>query len=243
MQFVRFLKEKVIYILVNLLIFLIGYIFIKAGIDKNSNDKIGAVFISIGTSLIAAGVVAVLDLWKNLSITNIFYRINNVLYLAGIEYYYDKRDLDKYDDLMKNMKENLDICGYSLVAFFDSYSDLLIKKINDNCNLHVRILLVDPDSEFSKNRATQEGHESNDFKNKIQRMKNKFSDIENVQMKKISSPLSTMIFRIDDVMFIGPHFYKKTSKSTITYELNNKGKLFAEYQNEFERMWSDSSIC
>jgi hypothetical protein len=49
-----------------------------------------------------------------------------------------------------------------------------------------------------------------------------------------------MIYKIDDVMFIGPHFYKKKSKSTLTIEISEGQWLFNEYQNEFNRMWEDA---
>ena len=62
------------------------------------------------------------------------------------------------------------------------------------------------------------------------RLKNKFGGIENIKLKQIDSPLTTMIFRIDDTMFIGPHFHKKPSKSTVTLELDKNGWMFEEYE-------------
>ncbi len=67
-----------------------------------------------------------------------------------------------------------------------------------------------------------------------------FKGIDNIKIKKISTPLTTMIYRIDDILFIGPHFYKKSSKSTVTYEINKQGWIFNEYLEEFERLWKDA---
>ena len=48
-----------------------------------------------------------------------------------------------------------------------------------------------------------------------------------------------MIYRIDNVMYVGPYFYKKSSKSTNTIRLRSDGWLFREYQSEFDNMWYD----
>lgn len=46
-----------------------------------------------------------------------------------------------------------------------------------------------------------------------------------------------MIYRIDDVMYVGPYFYKMNSKATNTFKLKKKGWLFEKYQEEFNNMW------
>lgn len=63
------------------------------------------------------------------------------------------------------------------------------------------------------------------------------SFVDSVQMKLLASPLTTMIFRVDDKMFVGPHFYRKPSKATVTLELDKSGWFFGEYDREFSRLW------
>lgn len=46
-----------------------------------------------------------------------------------------------------------------------------------------------------------------------------------------------MIYRIDDVMYVGPYFYKMNSKATNTFKLKKKGGVFEKYQEEFNNMW------
>ncbi|MBL7095586.1 hypothetical protein ISS22_16655 [candidate division KSB1 bacterium] len=243
MKLLKLFIEKSLYLSINLLIFLAGYIFILKGYSNESQEfsKKGAILISIGTSLIAAGIVVFLDLWKEISKDRIFDKIKSLIIQGGLNKVYPKRDLDKYDDLMFNLKNNLDITGYSLVAFYDSYCELLITKVVKHNLLKIRILVVDPDSEFSKHRAVIEGNMPDIYKNNINRMIEKFSKYSNIQIKIISSPLTTMIFRIDNTIFVGPHFYKKSSKSTLTFEINKNGWIFDEYMYEFERMWEDAS--
>jgi len=50
-----------------------------------------------------------------------------------------------------------------------------------------------------------------------------------------------MIYRIDDIIFIGPHLYKRGSTTTVTLEIDNRGWLFREYEKEFEKLWTDAT--
>ncbi len=195
------------------------------------------ILISLGTSFIASCVVILLDLWKQFSDSQILESTINVIHQAGIVKVYRKRDLDKYDSLMAGFKTELNICGYSLNAFFDSYRDLLIEKSKNIPGIKIKILIVDPQSVFSSNRAESEGNAPNAYIASLERLRKAFADYSNIEIRKIPTPLSSMIFRIDDTIFVGPHFYQTLSKSTITYELCPKGFLFEQYLEEFNRMW------
>jgi len=229
LRIIKLLLEKTVYLLINALIFFLAFFFIIKGYSRNTPAHRDAIYLSIGTSLVAAGVITLLDL------------VNNVIFDCGINHVFQKRDLDKYDSLMKKLSRNLDITGYSLNAFYESYADLIIKKIKSDHSIKIRILVVNPDSLFAKHRAELEDKNYESIKNSIDRIKTKFACFDNVELRKIDSPLTTMIFKIDTVMFIGPHFHKKPSKSTITLELNKDGWLYIEYQNEFKRLWRDST--
>jgi hypothetical protein len=238
MEILKYLINKKLYLLINIIILLIGYYCIDKGNSMIKSDASSSnIYVSIGTSLIAAGIVIFLDLWKKLSINKITEKIKNIINESGIQWVSKKRDLDKYDVLVENLKDSLDICGYSLGGFFDSFSDTIKSKDN----IKVRVLFVDPDSDAAKQRAEIEGKSVVLFKEKFETFKKHFKDVDSVVIKKINIPLSTMIYRIDDVMFIGPHFYKKQSKSTLTIELAKSKWLFDEYQQEFNRMWDDAS--
>ena len=241
MKILRFFRDQIVYLLVDIVIFLLAFVFIFRGYNPNNTAQKNAVYLSIGTSLIAAGIVALLELWKDLSRNKMLERINNIILEAGVDYIFRKRDIDKYDHLMQNLNNNLDITGYSLNGFYESYADLLMERINKVPWISVRMLVVNPDSEFSKHRAALEGKKPASVKDSINRMKQKFGKCKNIKLKQIDSPLTTMIFRIDDAMFVGPHFYKKPSKSTLTIELDKNGWLYEEYEKEFEKLWGDAT--
>ena len=100
--------------------------------------------------------------------------------------------------------------------------------------------MIDPDSEYSKERERIEKEPEGTYKNSVQKLHDSFAKYEFVKVKTISTQLSTVIYRIDDVMFIGPQLYKFSSSATVTYELEKAGWLFKLYENEFEKMWKDA---
>ena len=217
-------KYILFYFFVNIIIFCVGYILILKGCRQDNNAQVNVVYISIGTSLIASGIVMFLELFREILKGQLFKSIYNIIFEGGLEFLYEKRDLDKYDSLMKNINKKLDITGYTLNAFYESYSDLIIEKVKANPNIIIRILVVNPDSEFSKNRAKLENRKHESFKDSVERLKSSFHGYTNIKLRQIDSPLSTMIFRIDDIIFAGPHLHKKTRKSSLT-RLNKKGSL------------------
>jgi hypothetical protein len=241
MKILKFFRDQIIYLLGDIVLFLLAFLFIYKGYNPKNTDQRNAVYLAIGTSLIAAGIVALLELWKDLSRNKMLERINNVILDGGINFVFPKRDLDKYDLLMKNFNNKLDIVGYSLNAFYESYADLLVEKTQETPSMIVRMLLVNPESDASKHRAEMEGKSSKSVEDSVNRLKQKFNDAKNIEIRQINSPLTTMIFRIDETMFVGPHFYKKPSKSTLTLELDKDGWLYQEYEKEFEKLWQDAS--
>ncbi len=240
-KILKFFRGQIVYLLINLVIFLFAFLFIFIGYNPDNTDRKNAIYLAIGTSLIAAGIVGIFEFWKELSKNKMLEKINTVILEGGLDYIFPKRDLDKYDYLMRNLSSKLDITGYSLNAFYESYVDLIVEKVRQIPSINIRILVVSPESEFSKHRATLEGKNYESVKNSIDRLKKKFSSFENINIKQINTPLTTMIFKIDNVMFVGPHFYKKPSKSTLTIELNRDGWLYEEFEKEFEKLWRDGT--
>ena len=168
-------------------------------------------------------------------------QVLRVLVDAGIRDVYPKRDLDRYDLQMERAQHVIDVAGYTLNAWYESYADLVEQKSHENSELRIRILLVKPDSIFSIHRAKLEGKSEASVKDSFERIKGKFAACSNVEIRMIDSWLTTMFFRIDENMYVGPHFYGKPSKGTLTLELESSGWLFREFEAEFNRMWNENS--
>ena len=242
MKILRYMLEKQrFYLGTTALVFLFGVIFVFWGIDVREDIIKNTILVSVGTSLIAGGIVAILDLFSNVGREQVYRNIDNIILNAGVESTYNKRDLDEYDLLIESAQKSIDVMGYSLRGFYQSYKDILLKKIEQNREFKIRILLVDPDSMSSKWRENNEdGKYKGVYKESLEVLKLGFAGRVNIEIRVIDIPLGHMIYRIDDVMYVGPYFYEKNSKSTNTIRLNKEGWLFKEYQYEFDSMWTDS---
>ena len=157
MKILRYMLEKQrFYLGTTALVFLFGVIFVFWGIDVREDIIKNTILVSVGTSLIAGGIVAILDLFSNVGREQVYRNIDNIILNAGVESTYNKRDLDEYDLLIESAQKSIDVMGYSLRGFYQSYKDILLKKIEQNREFKIRILLVDPDSMSSKWRENNE---------------------------------------------------------------------------------------
>ena len=153
--------------------------------------------------------------------------------------------METYKNMMENARKNIDVLGYSLERFSENNRDSFEKYKNENIEIKIRILVVDPNSEYSKKRENDEGDISGTHKIRIEELREFLSKYDFVELRKISTPPSSMIFRIDDNMFVGPYLYKLGSANTETFQLKKTGKLSKLYEAEFEKMWKDGEkfVC
>lgn len=229
------------YFLTNIIIGLVGVIVVTMSVLLNDKVSGKTIFLSIGTSIIAASIVAFLDMLREEGVRGYDEKINDIIIIGGLENIYKRRDLDEYNDLIYNAKKSIDITGYSLRGFYESNKDIILKKCNENKNFLVRIILVDPKSQFSISRDIEENEQGSQlffetFNNLIRWSKK----TDNIQIKLINAPLSNMIYRIDDVMYTGPYFYRTSSKETYTNRLNYNGWLYKAYQENFNKLWDEA---
>src|SRR5262249_40245797 len=142
-------------------------------------------------------------------------------------------------DLMSKASSAIDVCGYSLRNFFDSFRDRLTEEATRNPLFRARLLIVDPSTDCSKTRERAEGLAKKTFETAARRIVETFSTIPNVEVRFLRDHLTTMVFRIDDVMFVGPQLTSLPSKANPTFEVvsHSGGWLFSAYKKEFEQLW------
>jgi hypothetical protein len=141
---------------------------------------------------------------------------------------------------MRSLSSRLDIAGYSLRAFNESFGDILAAKLQAEPRLRARLLLVDPASARSNERDRIEGvHAPQTFQKSVDSIIHRFGMALNVEIHLLDGDLTTMVFRIDNTMFVGPQFISKASRSTATFELQKAEEawLFEQFEQEFEAMW------
>lgn len=226
----------------NIIILLVGIVLLMGSMLCKENSNPNIIFLSIGTSVIAASIVAFLDMLRGEAVREVYDRVDEIIIEGGIDKIYHRRDLDEYKDLVHKAKKSIDITGYSLKGFYESNKDEILKKCLNNPDFLVRIILVNPNSNFSIERDVEENFGNPGmFKVTFDNLKNWSDKVSNIQIRLINSQLSDMIYRIDDYMYTGPYFYKKSSKETYTNKLNKKGWLFKAYQENFDEMWKDAT--
>lgn len=230
-------KKKLSYILINISALLLGVCGALGSFWFEGN--LALFLMSIGTALIAGALIAFLEIWRFASTNVIYAEIDDLVLDAGIERVYRKRDLDEYDALVKKA-QSIDITGYSLRAFSQSYQDIIINSLSKNENFLLRMIVVSPDSEFSKNKEELEhnGMCRDVFRSSCEDLFAAFKGIPRVEIRVIDCALSTMIYRIDDVMYVGPQFVKEASKASFTMRIKRGGWVFSEYQEEFNKLWA-----
>jgi len=196
----------------------------------------------IGTSLVASGIVIVLDIiYKN--IVEEHRESLDALLASGLEAIYNRRDLDKYHVLMASLSSRLDIAGYSLRNFYESFRQILLDRLHDHPSLQVRILVVDPGCTHSAAREKIERLVPGTFQKNIEQLKEALRDHPTVTIRTLQADLTTMVFRIDTTMFVGPQFQSAPSKSAVTLEIKEARDawLFRAYEREFDHLWSKAS--
>ena len=196
------------------------------------------VLASIGTSLVASGIVVLLDLVYRTIVDEEGTAIKSIL-SSGLVNLYNRRDIEKYHVLMTSVTSRLDISGYSLRSFYESFSQTLVEHLRKNPGLKARILVVDPASQSSRAREALEQHKEGTFAASIARFKGTFGASGNLSIRAIPADITTMVFRLDNTMFVGPQFLSSTSRATVTMEIRQSGDswLFRAYEAEFEQLW------
>ncbi|HKQ48593.1 MAG TPA: hypothetical protein VJZ71_11030 [Phycisphaerae bacterium] len=199
----------------------------------------GQVKPAIGTSLLASGFVGFLELVYRYVVREDTRR-TDAMTAAGLFSIFDHRDLDRYHTLMHERWQRLDILGYSLRNFYESFGQTLLDRAQADSKICVRILVVNPATAQSKAKEAAEGHAAGTFATAIEAMKVKYNKVANIEIRLLEEDFTTMVFRIDDVMFVGPQFQSLPSKATPTFEMQ-KGKnawLFHAYEREFDALWN-----
>lgn len=235
------LTKRKMHLEILILLFIVGLILLHICFGKTESFW-GALGIAFGTTFSAGSIVSFLDLIRNSSETISNSAINDIL-SSGILQINKHRDLEEYYDLIKRAR-SIDICGYSLRGFFQSHKDTILQ-LSKRDDFKLRIVFVNPESESSKNReCIEDGRHTGQFKESFISIVESLKCIHGVEIYTIDFALSTMIFRIDDTMYVGPHFIKEASKTSFTIKVDESGWAFQEFQNEFDAMVAKSKrIC
>lgn len=232
--------------LVNEIIAIIGIISIISSQFICTESEWRTILISIGCSLLASSIVTFLS-------SKYLIRISRVKYIIqhwGLEGIYETRQImnRKADEVLNQSENNLDIIAFGLRSFRDAKTNIVKEKVKRG--MKIRIITLDPSSEFVTQREKDEKEVSGQIKKTIQDLikwvddiKKESPDPENVSIKFYNSLPQNFYFRIDDHIFLGPYLYGKTSQQTISYEFKGNSIGYEYYKDYFDKLWNDPEFC
>ena len=131
------------------------------------DENLKTIFLSIGTSVIVLGIVSFLELLRAEQMDEKEKTNLKIIEEGGIENIFKRRDLEEYKEIVYNAKKSIDITGYSLRGFYESNKDIILEKCEKYKNFLVRIILVNPSSQFSENRDMEE-NEDGEVENELE---------------------------------------------------------------------------
>lgn len=232
--------------LINLLVTCLGIIFIVIGVlfSFTNNETIKTILISIGTSLIASAVVSFLasiyifkhkrekeitDIWRLISIKDNRSEMNIEVHRR-----------------LNNAENQLDIIGYGMKSFRESRDELIRSRLQKG--LKVRIITVDPNCNFLKQRDIDENKMEGSTANSINQLNDWVNKLNNeydksVEIRFCKTLPTEVYFRVDDYIYVGPYQCGKESQQTITMEYHSQGTGFQYYNSYFEKLWNDENFC
>lgn len=198
-------------------------------------------WISIGCSLIASGLVILLtaifvervqldplDGWRIKSIFATRAEIN-----VGCE------------TELKKAKHQVDIIAFGLHSFRTKQSEENILRLLKK-GVNFRILTMDPECDFVLQREKEE--EDSNIKNSIEKLVewanrlNEKSRQGKIIIKGYSSMTLDFYWRADGILYVGPYWYGYDSQQTVTYKFVMGGNGFRLYTEYFDRLWNNGSL-
>lgn len=227
-------------IIAGLLFILFGIAFVLADIFVIKTEK--AIWISIGCSLLASGIVVLIQA------VLVDAKQPNVAEEWGLEKIYSTRaEKNKDSDPKLNKaRHQLDVVAFGLKSFRSMHSkkvERLLKK-----GIDVRMLTMNPaeDNPFLKQRELEEGEPEGQIRKSIEALvtwANKLNAQSSSKGKIIVRGYKCMTldfyWRVDDEMYIGPYWYGIGSQQTITCKFKKGKRAFELYEDYFEKLWAD----
>ena len=204
------------------------------------------VLVSVGSTLIASSIVVFFSL-------NYFSRqeeTNDVTDRWGLRRLYETRTEmdDRCNEMLKKIKDELDITSFTLKRLIIRQGNLFKDKVNNG--LKVRILTMNPNSEFVKQREKEEKVGNDSIKVGIlslvawvEKVNQEISDDKKIQIKFYDSFPLEFCLRQDDCLFTGPFLYGMGGQVTITYEYSKNSQGYEYWKKYFNELWNDNQFC
>lgn len=164
------------------------------------------------------------------------------LWGTGIRRIHEERYIRRvYQEYQRVVSKNLDLLGMGLQHFYEDVvrDGQILRWVIEREQLHVRILLLDPQSAYCSARDREEGdHEGYIAEGSI-RLTEKILELNHprIGVGWYNVLPTTNIFRLDQILFVGPYLIGQRSRQTPTLELDIGGPLAQQYLRHFDDLW------
>lgn len=223
-----FFRSRRVFAIIFVIFVLIGSALIIFSTNANTQ--------AFGISLLAGAIISVATLWIEHIRSGEQVRSEELL-RSGILAVYERRDLvDEYDKYVKGCAK-IAVAGYTLTAFTESNEQYFRKRAQQGKPVDVRMLLVDPLSEWARAMEATEEKAPGSYAQAYEHILAKLRDIPGIELRLLRRPLPMMVYAIDQVVYTGPYPHRGASRMATTLKLGGGGWLYERQLREFQALW------
>ena len=237
MKIKQFIRKQSSYTVVQLLMTVAAVLCIFFGKDN-------AVILSIACSVLASAIVGLFTVFF------LFQEDENkeiVKHWGLTNIYRSRSEMNKDCDVdLNKAREHVDYVGFGFRSLRDTKDDDVRQKVSQGVKF--RFLVMDPESPFLKEREKEESCAPDEIRKSIKDLEKWVRNINEknrdnpVELKYYSSLPLDYYNRIDNVVYMGPYWYGKTSQHTVSYKFTADSEGFNLYTEYFEKLWKDSDL-
>lgn len=230
-------------IIVSCLLTIIGILLIL--FDIFYLKTVSSVFVNVGCSLIASGLV--------LFFTSVLIDYHQE-YLAWHEWKLEKifktraeKNSESDPKLESHRVKQLDGIAFGLSSFRSNRSEDVLLCMQSGMN--VRLLVMNPKSEFVKKREQEEGASEGSISQSIIKLVEWAKELNSqsrkgkIEIRFYDAMTLDFYWRMDDELYVGPYLFGVVSQQTITYKYIKGGKGFDLYSKYFEKLWNNKNFA
>lgn len=212
-------------------------------LESSTGQPWDTVWLSIGCSLIASGVVILIhDFFVERKTVSLLdeWKLERIFSTRA------EKNAESDPELTK-VKYCIDAVAFGLSSFRSKQSSKVETCLRKGVN--VRIITMHPDSTYLSIRDEEENKSQGSTKYSIEQLVEWADKLNNKNLKGkiIIKGYMTMTldfyWRIDNTVYVGPYWYGVDSQQTITYKFLDGGKGFTQYTEYYESLWGNDKLC
>lgn len=146
---------------------------------------------------------------------------------------------DECDKKNESAREHIDIVAFGLTSLRESKANVIENALGRGAK--IRILSMDPESNFLKERQEEEGG-TQDIGQQIRGLQQWVDDLAEkypgkIELRFYRCMTLDFYWRVDDTIYFGPYWNGIQSQRTVTYKIDKPGNGFDAYQEYFDQLW------